>query len=200
MFARAAPLEDAPMTYSHILSDIYADPIVRKAPRIAPGIYLTSGELINVPVPSPLVWEVNSTAAKPPPHFESADGPLASRQFVQALESLGVSNLQKFPALLRNSKTGEEWDQYFGINIVGLIACARAESTGTEIAKRASGDLSLHVFQELAIDPKKARGALLFRLAEQPSIVLCADSLLDELRRIAPAGGWGISIHDVRNI
>ena len=185
-------------TYSHIVPDIYSDFCIKKHPGLPDNIFLCSGLPTKAPS-QPLVYLVSSTAANPPPHFESETVPVMSRLLLGELHGLGIDNLQTFEAVLRNPDSGEEWPDYAAVNVVGLISCASPRSTGTVLATQVGG-IPLMLYQELLIVPALARGTRLFRLAESPQTLLMADDVIDRLFDRAPPGGWGMSVFPVQNL
>lgn len=93
-------------------------------------------------------------ASMPIPDYSSA-GPTFNVELVQRMQAVGVDNLETFPAILVNGRTGEEVrDRYVAVNVIGLVACAVAESsTSTRLA-------GTDYFHELKIDPTKAMDLL----------------------------------------
>lgn len=90
-----------------------------------------------------------------------------SLKLVEVLLNAGVDNLQIFPAYITDAGTGERVKQdYRFVNIVGMISCADVK------ASESSPLGGTYYFHELVIDESKARGLLLFRLAESPSEVV----------------------------
>jgi len=98
--------------------------------------------------------------------------PLMTRRLVAALQAAGINNLQTYETRLANPQGTKPPDEghYLAVNIVGLVAAADlADSeTNPEVAEKV---LSVD-FHSLAIDPLKARDALMFRVAENISAVL----------------------------
>jgi len=107
----------------------------------------------------PYVFSVNNPRRAPLPDYISGDG-LMSRRLVAALQAAGVDNLQVFDAQLRDEAGGEPDQSYCVVNIVGLVAAA-------DLSKSASLPLAQgHVFTRLTVDPARAQGLPMFRLAE----------------------------------
>jgi hypothetical protein len=100
--------------------------------------------------------------------------PLMTKRLHSALLAAGVSNLDIYPVVLTDSLTGTERDDYVAFNIIGLIAAADMQVTqfvpGSE--KMISADID-----SLVIDENKARGALMFRLAEAVNAIIVHDSV-----------------------
>lgn len=85
---------------------------------------------------------------------------LMSRELVDALRESGVDNIEVFPAVLVDSSTAEERDDYCVVNVVGKVAAADMKrSDGISLGDK-------QVFTKLTVDAKKAKDLLMFRLAE----------------------------------
>jgi hypothetical protein len=91
---------------------------------------------------------------------------LMSKRLVAALESAGVDNLQKFEAELVDEATGQVNTDFWVVNIIGLVECADLNSS------KSSELGSSYYFHELVIDPSKAQGLLMFRLAQSAIAIL----------------------------
>jgi hypothetical protein len=105
--------------------------------------------------------------------------PLMRDDLIGVLQSAGVDNLQLYPAVLRDLKTGLERRDYKVVNIVGKIAAAdMAKSTYVDM-----GGLGMIAvgFQDLVIDESKARAQRLFRLAESLTSVVIHESVKERL-------------------
>lgn len=131
-----------------------------------------NGSLITVPVANPLVFTTNAVAGDIPPDFWGEGMPAMSKRFVTLLEGAGVDNIQKFPAIVRSEEDETVWNDYFAVNILGMIKCVDfSKSKYTEIFP------GHYDFDVIAIDAEKAKGALLFRLQENPGIILIHKSV-----------------------
>ena len=165
-------------------------------PRLDDDVVFQMGAMITAAVPQPLVFTASTTAKHPPADYVEYDIPVFSDRLVGALRNAGVDNLQLFPARLHNPQTGEQWQGYQAVNILGLVSClAIAES-------KAKPDLPpLYAFDlsDLVIQEARTGGALLFRLAESPSVVLLerrvGDALLDSRPEFR-----GIELRDVESV
>jgi uncharacterized protein DUF1629 len=104
------------------------------------------------------------------------DNNLMSKRLVATLQSVGVDNLQTFPAEIRNSATGENIHDFVAVNIVGLVSCADVgASTSSPLA-------DVRYFHRLVIDPKRADGLHVFRLAESRMDVIVDDAIAEAIR------------------
>lgn len=86
---------------------------------------------------------------------------LMTPALVNALRDVGVDNLQVFPVEIEDAFTGETLSfKYVLVNIVGIVSCAKLESS--EHLPFGSG----YYFHKLKIDEEKVKGLSMFRLAE----------------------------------
>jgi len=92
---------------------------------------------------------------------------LMSKKCVEFFKSAGVGNLQCFPAIIKSDVDGTIWENYFAVNILGLVQCADLEKS--EFSEIMPGS---YRFRELAIHTEKANEQLLFRLKEEPGTIL----------------------------
>lgn len=85
---------------------------------------------------------------------------LMLRALVEALQGAGVDNLQIFPAVLTEKSTEAVREDYCVVNVLGKVAAADMKQS--QAISLGEG----HVFTQLTVDSGKARGLLMFRLAE----------------------------------
>lgn len=185
--------------YIEIESDIYADfdkyPI-EKFPELPKDVYFGKGKSIDYNLDLPLTFHVNYTHDWKPSHFPtSLKIPVISGKLLKELRRFGVSNIQSFPALLKNVNLNLEWDDFFCINIIDeVVANASFEKDGR---------MSVNEYNRVIIDKTKASmsGKLLFILAgKRPAEIYIADFLLNKLIEIAPSETWGITIYNTKNV
>lgn len=134
-----------------------------------------TGELIIRQIPNPFIFElIPEFPGKMKPMYEGSV-PLMRDDLLDALISAGVDNLQVFPALIRDRVKGQDYENYKVVNIVGTVACANMTESirmdSEEEDDEEEGIIDVN-FDSLVIDEEKARGALLFRLAEAVSAVI----------------------------
>jgi hypothetical protein len=136
------------------------------------GVVL-DGAKVNAPIkftvtPNP-DFRLNMNAYYPEYH-------LFDSRLVQSMLAAGASNLQVFPAVIRNTHSGEELQTYSVVNIVGLVACANAaKSEGVPLADST-------YFLRLLIDPAKVGGASVFRLQESLLDVIVNETLATAMK------------------
>ncbi len=131
-----------------------------------------SGSVIDDELETPLIFTTDAPEGTKLLDFKRGTVTLMSKRFVELLKGAQVDNLQTFPAIVKSLTDGTIWDNYFAVNILGLIACSNLDkSTYTEIMPGS------YRFKELAIDASKANGALLFRLQEDPPTLIMDSSV-----------------------
>jgi len=97
-------------------------------------------------------------------------------RLVHVLAAAGVDNLQVFSARITDPNTNTTYDDYFAVNVVGLVECAdMARSDHAPLA-------DLFFFYKLVIIPGKARGLSLFRLAESPIDIIVHERVARAIR------------------
>ena len=180
--------------YYEVMPDMYADVGVLEDPVPRPGRFRL-GQSIAGALPEPLVFPVDNTDERPPRGMEGISIPVWSGAVLRCLQGAGVDNLQVFHAILRNA-ADREWRDYFAVNVLGAVSCMAKSSETSPIAERPSGAALVKV-HKLVINPVRAAGLELFRLAESPGVLLMHQRLLDALQKNAPPQGWGISARPV---
>jgi uncharacterized protein DUF1629 len=103
--------------------------------------------------------------------------PVMRDDLVEALQSVGVDNLQLFGAVIKDPSTGAEHTNYKAFNIVGVVSAANLEKSvlmGTSDSEMIDVD-----FESLAIDESKAQGHHLFRLAESVNAIIVDEIVKD---------------------
>ncbi len=101
---------------------------------------------------------------------------LMSERLIETLRGAGVDNLQLFDAEVVNVKTGEKITGFKVVNILGLVSAADPG------ASKSRPLAHVRFFETLAIDAARARGLLMFRLAESLIDVIVTENVA---RRVA---------------
>jgi len=117
-------------------------------------------------------------------------GLLMTERLVKELRQAGVDNLDVYEAVIRDPETGQTWTDYRAVNVVGVVSCADMARSGTSAAP---GELIDVAFEGLVIDEKRARGALMFRLAEAVGGIVVHERVKDHLVK---AGFSDLAFHD----
>jgi hypothetical protein len=110
-----------------------------------------------------------------------------SRRLRAALTSMGVTNIEYYPAVIKNAQTGESILDYMIANIVGLVACLDWQRSRYEVNPKSAGHLKK--IEHLAINEAAIPAELLlFRLSEMRTVILCRDRLADGLTQLGITG------------
>jgi hypothetical protein len=136
----------------------------------------SAGERFTVPVPNPIGVEAMPEGDYTGPPIEMHDGNLLlmSPRLVAALREAGVDNLDCYPAVIVNIETKKKYE-YQAVNIIGLVAAA---DLGKSQWSSYDGDPAYDAsFEGLTVRPEAARGALMFRLAENTGVILVHDKV-----------------------
>ncbi len=149
------------------------------------------GTRIGVAVPNPLVFplkplnpDAKDHGAEMPELFDGTI-PLFRDDLIDALAAAGVDNIDYYPAEIREPDGKRSYRNYRAANVVGLVAAADMAKSRATI--RTGGPVIDVEFDDLVLDPKKARGALVFRLAEATGSIWVHEKIRDHLR----AAGFG---------
>jgi hypothetical protein len=132
----------------------------------------TMGKPFDKAPPNPIVIEMECTGPWPdatPPPMSIGGVPLMNEEMVAAFNSVPVSNLDTYPAILRDAQTGKEW-KYFAFNVLGLVKAADMDQSEGE---NLDGEMKLDsIFTTLVIDTSKVGRQDIFRLMESGNIII----------------------------
>ncbi len=167
--------------------------ILRVPANIDPGD-LVDGKIL--PDPGPLQLSLSPRSGKFRGGIIDGIVTLFHQRFIAELIRLGVDNFQSFPVELVNPDGGIELT-YSLINIIGLLEAVNEKESVIEPGAGSWGG-QLYSFK---IDPAKTNGQRLFRLKEEPTLIIIDESLREELLVFNPPGilmlpterydGWG---------
>lgn len=189
--------EERRMTYFTIEASPFYERGIFNDPDLPDGVSCTSGSLVDVSQLGPLHFESNCDAEYPPRHYMGGGWPVWSAAMIDAFRAAGIDNFQVAPAVILGLD-GARWDDYFAVNILGLVSVADLkQSQFIKIAEQPSG-LPFASFQSLVIDSTKARDSLFFRMAENPLLTLIHARTLEAVNASAPANGWGFLATEVK--
>lgn len=121
------------------------------------------------------------------PDVLEISGLVLSERLYRTIVEFGVDNLDAYPAVLIDTETKERFTGYYAVNVVGLIAAADMQKSVATV--QPGGPVIDVAFDQLVIDDAKARGALMFRLAESTMSVWLHPALV---KHIQAAGFPGI--------
>jgi hypothetical protein len=136
--------------------------------------------------PIQLLWNPDTEGGKK--QLYSATVPLVHRDLLQALQSLGVDNLDCYSTDITHPVTAQIDREFFAFNVIGAVKAADlAGSRYADPSGRGRIDMD---FDSLAISDAAARGLPLFRLAECVSGLVVHERIRHGLEAM---GGFGLS-------
>lgn len=128
------------------------------------------GRPFKTPPKEPIEVAIDPTHSDELLDFYNIDALLMPRRLFEALREAGVDNIDAYETLIRNPDSGFETRDYIAGNLIGLVAAA---DLGASKVVGGSADHMLDTdFDSVKIDPAKAKGLLMFRLAENTSAVV----------------------------
>jgi uncharacterized protein DUF1629 len=143
-----------------------------KLPRIPRTSWITGSPHRN-PIPTPIEVELN-------PDFgtELLDSyhefiPVWSDRLIALLRGTGVDTFDTYDAIIRDPRSGLVASDYRAVNVLGLVDCVdMARSTFDP-----RSEMGAREFTKLVIDPSKARDLKMFRLMEDPTLLIIDDDV-----------------------
>jgi hypothetical protein len=120
-----------------------------------------------------------------PSDFLELPCPAVSDAMRRVLDRAGVDNVQYLEASVAMEHCGDTLPSYWLANVVGTVACVEDHDPDT-------GTLD----DGFRIDPALARGAMLFRLAEDPRLLVVNERVAEALRA---AELRGVVLQDTRD-
>jgi hypothetical protein len=155
--------------YYILINDISSDfdSTLNEPTDLPRDVNFISGSIITHKFDNPLIFTTNAKSGDTMVDFSRGSITLMSKLFLELLQKSGVDNLQVFPAIVKSEEDGTTWNNYFAVNVLGMVSCAvLSKSTYNEIMP------GHYIFSELAIDSSKGKDALLFRLQEHSPTIL----------------------------
>jgi hypothetical protein len=139
------------------------------------------GRRFTDPPPSPVVVDLNQDfPGILLPMFDKGILLLAD-EMVASLRAGGVDNLDLYDTRLFDPQNGQTYYNYKAVNIIGAVAAA---DLGKSNYSAPSGTALVDTdFDSLAIDEKKAKGLLMFRLAECVTAIIIDERVRQQLER-----------------
>jgi len=139
------------------------------------------GQRFATPPTEPVQVSLNPTHSDQMLTYYDVDAILMTRRMLEALRAVGVDNLDAYNAIVRHPGTGFETRDYVAVNLLGLVSAAdlsRSRVVG------GSSDHKLDTgFEGFTVDAARARGMLMFRLAENTSAILVRRTVREHLKR-----------------
>lgn len=125
-------------------------------------------------------WIVDGSEQATPLPFYSFP-PLMRNDVLEALTAAGVDNLDVYDAVIK-SETGVEISGYKAYNLLGLV---RAAGPSTKFNPDNESRLIDASIDELEVAPERARGLLMFRMAESVGVILVHERIKAALEKHA---------------
>ena len=140
------------------------------------GQPLTDG--LPLPVPFRLDVDLDEDGRPMAPRLDAyfPEESLMHKSLVEVIRGAGVDNIQTFPAVLTDSRSGQRTSDYLVINVVGLVSCANLERSEAEPLA------DVYYFHELVIDPGRVGALLMFRLAESQMETIVHERVAEAIR------------------
>lgn len=149
------------------------------------GVSFWRGAPITKPVPTPIACALKPLDEDDADHGEAMPSilgtviPLFRDDLIEALRACGADNIDYLPATVLDPDNGRTFDNYKAANIIGLVAAADLSQSRFTAHGAPIIDVD---FDSLVIDPAKARGLPIFRLAESTNTIVVSEALSQALQ------------------
>lgn len=140
---------------------------------------MTRGQRLKRPPPEPVVIEMDGDHNDRMLELDHSSDLVMSRRLEKAVREAGVDNMDVYETIIRHPETGFETKDYVLVNILGLVAAA--DLAKSNVVGGSRGNLLDTDFDGVEIDPNKAHGLLMFRLAESTNAIVVHESVKDVL-------------------
>jgi hypothetical protein len=150
------------------------------------GVDWKEGARHHMPIPEPLPLKLksldphSSDHGPEMPEYFKGKIPLFRDDLLAAMREAGVDNLDAYKVVITDPDSGRTYDNYKAVNIIGMISAA--DMGKSQATVHPGGPLIDVEFDRLVLDEGRARGALIFRLAEATATILVHQDLRDHLR------------------
>lgn len=185
--------------YYQLTDDYFLDYGITDGPTL-PDESVMAGKWVDADTLPKLVYEVDVPDDESCPHFMSGEAVIVSEQFIKVLQSAGVTNFQQFPALLINPDTKKQRTGYFLFNVLGMLKAADLQKSSFDTLMEADEEgveVPLVAFNEIVLDGSKPRGLRMFRMAEDPTVLVIDEHIKTALKENRPEGGWGVMYEEI---
>jgi len=109
----------------------------------------------------------------------NTDAIVITKLLLNALQEAGVDNLDVYPCVIVNEGTGFKTEDYVAVNLIGLVKAT--DLSKSNVVGGGEDHLLDTDFDGVAIDSKKAKDYLMFRLAENTSAIVIHCSVKEYL-------------------
>jgi len=134
------------------------------------------------------------------PHFMTGGALLVSGAFLRALESAGVTPCEAEPVSLVDARTGHARDGYFELKVLASRQAADLRGSTFDVLMEGSDDGTIPptlAFTEVVLEAGRVGGSKMFRLAEDPTVLVIDETVRDALVAHRPAEGWGVILEEL---
>ncbi|WP_061230517.1 imm11 family protein [Leptospira interrogans] len=128
-------------------------------------------EISNLPIRVPIKIDYESEIVYP--DIMTADLPLFSEKIRNSLDQIEIKNIQYYPVELFEDQTGQTKANYYMSILPVSVECLKSG-----INRSPAGRL---ILKNPIIDPTKILGLKLFRLGEEPSLIIIDSMVKDTL-------------------
>ncbi|MBN2435229.1 MAG: hypothetical protein JXK07_08200 [Spirochaetes bacterium] len=110
----------------------------------------------------------------------------------------GIDNFELFAAMLESSVDGTRWDNYFAINVIGMVdAVDKENSMYNEVMDGEDGGMSsMGAFTVIALREKEIINFDFFREPIGNNLII-SERALNKVVECFPNGGAGLIAHEV---
>ncbi|ARU26089.1 imm11 family protein [Cellvibrio sp. PSBB006] len=124
--------------------------------------------------------------------------PAVGEMFLKALQKAGVDNFQAFPAILKNFAEGSVWENYYALNVIGMVNATDLDNSHYDeiMGGNDEGMPALGSFTVLALKEEKLHSFDMFREPIGGNLIF-SERLWNVLDVFSPPGGYGIIAHEV---
>lgn len=188
------------MKYYQIYNNRYLDYGITSGPNLPDDGCIMAGTTIEANDLPELVYEINVPDDEACPHFMSGRTLIVSELFIKVLQSEGINNFQTFPAILINPDTQKKITGYFLFNVLTLVSAANLDRSSFDMLMEGDEEgvgVPLVAFNQLSLDSEKICGLRLFRLAEDPTVLIVDENIKLALEQNRPEKGWGIMLEEL---
>jgi hypothetical protein len=141
----------------------------------------SNGRAFVEPPATPLIVGIQPGYEKEPLLDYFGTPAVMSNRFYQVLVDAGVDNLDVYDAILEGKDGKTRHEGFKAFNVIGLVSATDMQKT--EFSPENDSRLIDASIDSLVIDPKKAGGLLMFRLAEYCAAVIVHESLKRALEK-----------------
>lgn len=164
----------------------WEDRALLRATPLPPGeISWRLGRRFKTAPPVPIEIEMQETHSDQLIQLNAKDALIMPKTMLAALREAGVDNLDAYETVIRHPKTAFVTHDYVACNLIGLVSAVNIARS--KVVGGSSDHLLDTDFDGLVIDETRARGLLMFRLAENTTGVV----VHEKIRRQLESRGFG---------